>query len=238
MLSSRPRTGWKQGELAAACGLDKGTAHRLLAVLRAERLVTKSPDGKRYLPGPGLFEFGLAHHRSQLLREACREPLEQIAQAFGAFGSLWLRSGGDVVCADHVGQASTRVFVETGSRRPIATMASGVSILLTLAPGERRTLMADSRQRSEKIFPGRWPDFQRMLERSERAGYGITYGDVTPGIYSIGAPLLDAGGSARAALCLIGRTEDFPGTRIERLVRQLNRVASRISAKVPDLLVD
>ena len=60
VLATRGEIGWRLSDLAAACGLDKGTAHRILASLVQERLVRQRPGDRRYLPGPLLFELSLA----------------------------------------------------------------------------------------------------------------------------------------------------------------------------------
>jgi DNA-binding IclR family transcriptional regulator len=68
VLATRGEIGWRLSDLAAACGLDKGTAHRILASLVKERLVQPRPDDRRYLPEPLLYELGLSlpgHHEFQ-----------------------------------------------------------------------------------------------------------------------------------------------------------------------------
>jgi DNA-binding IclR family transcriptional regulator len=168
------------------------------------------------------------------LVQLTRRPLRAVAAEFGAVGSLWLRSGSDVVCADRVGTTRTRVFVDVGTRRPLASMAPGLSILLALPAVERRSLIAENLRRIDGLFPGRLREFRNMIARSERAGYGITFGDVGQGIYSVGAPLLTPTGDPIAALCLIGATGDFPGDRIERLQGRLHAVALALSKELAE----
>jgi DNA-binding IclR family transcriptional regulator len=227
VLASGPRQGWRLSDLAATCSLDRATTHRILKALAAERLVVRD-RARRYAPGPLLFELGLSYSRPVDLIQATRRPLRAIASEFSAVGSLWLRSGADVVCADRVGATRTKVFVDVGTRRPLASMAPGISILLELPVAERRALIAENLRRIERLFPGRLAEFRNMIARSERAGYGITFGDVGKGIYSVGAPILTPHGSPVAALCLIGPTREFPGNRIERLAAQLRSTATQI----------
>jgi DNA-binding IclR family transcriptional regulator len=166
VLASGPRQGWRLSDLAATCSLDRATTHRTLKALVAERLVVQD-TARRYAPGPLLFELGLSYSRPAALVQAARPSLRSIASEFGAVGSLWLRSGSDVVCAERVGTTRTKVFIDVGTRRPLASMAPGISILLVLRAAERRTLIAANLRQMERLFPGRLAEFRRMIARSE-----------------------------------------------------------------------
>ena len=237
VLASGPRQGWRLSDLAAACSLDRATAHRILKTLETERLVIR--DGsRRYAPGPMLFELGLSYSRPVAFIQAVRRPLRAVASGFGAVGTLWLRSGLDVVCAERLGTTRTKVFVDVGTRRPLASMAPGISILLALSAAERRTLIAENLRRMDRLYPGRLGEFRAMLARSERAGYGVTLGDVGQGMYSVGAPIVTPQGEPVAALCLIGPTRDLPETRVEHLASRLHAIATELSDEQVDLLGD
>ena len=60
-VTARSRFGWRPTDLAARCGLDRGTTHRILACLVRERLVQQRAVDGHYLPGPLLFELALSH---------------------------------------------------------------------------------------------------------------------------------------------------------------------------------
>jgi DNA-binding IclR family transcriptional regulator len=226
-IATGTRQGWRLSDLASACKLTQGTTHRLLQRLCDERLVARDGE-RRYVPGPMLFELGLAFPRPLDLVEATRIPLASIATEFAATCSLWLRSGPDLVCAARVGKSKTRVFVDVGTRRPLASMAPGIAILQGLPRSQRRVLVAENFRRMQTLFPGREAGFRAMLARSEKAGYGITYGDVGPGMYAIGAALAAPDGAPVAAIAAIGTTASLPRNRVERLARRLHDAAATI----------
>lgn len=234
-IATGNRPGWRLNDLAVACGLSPATAHRLLQRLVDERLAARDAE-RRYVPGPMMFELGLAFPRPLDLVEAVRTPLTALAADFTATGSLWLRSGADVVCAARVGKTKTRVFVDVGTRRPLASMAPGVSILLALGRAQRRALLVDNFRRMQSLFPEREREFRTMLARSEKAGYGITYGDVGTGMYAIGAVLTAPHSRPVAALALIGTMAALPRNRVERAARQLHETAAAISKEHAQLL--
>lgn len=235
VIATGRRPGWRLSDLAAACRLDPATAHRILKRLVAERLVVRD-DERHYLPGPLLFELGLSYPKPLGLIEAVRPSLAAVAAEFRAVGTLWLPSGDDVVCADRVGKANTRVFVDVGTRRPAASMAPGLSILVTLPRARRRALLAENLGRMDTLFPGRLPSFRAMIARSGRAGYGLSYGDVGLGIFSIGAVLATRASGPVAALALIGSTADLPAGRVDKAASRLRAAAARIAREHPDLL--
>lgn len=235
VVATGRRPGWRLTDLAAACSLEPATAHRILERLVAERLMVRD-DERHYLPGPLLFELGLSHSKPLGLIEATRPALAAIAREFRAVGTLWLLSDCDVVCADRVGQAGTRVFVDVGTRRPVASMAPGLSMLLEMTRARRRILLTENLARMEDLFPGRMEDFRAMIDRSERAGYGISYNDVGPGIFSIGAALTSRPGRPVAALALIGSTADLPVDRVDRLTVRLGNTAAKIAGEHTALL--
>ena len=235
VLATKPQQGWRLIDLATACSLDSATAHRILKNLAAQRLVSRDPS-RRYLPGPMLFELGLAYPQPLQLIRAIRRPLSTLASEFRAVGTLWLRSATDVVCADRMGHSRTRVFVDIGTRRPLASMAPGISILLELPRAERQALIAENMQRMNQLFPGRLREFRNMIIRSERAGFGVAFDDVVQGLYSVGAPIMTADGEPVAALCLIGTTSEVPENRIASLAAQLRASAKHISSEREALL--
>jgi len=236
VLATKPQQGWRLIDLAAACSLDSATAHRILKNLAAQRLVSRDPSRRRYLPGPMLFELGLAYPQPLQLIRAIRRPLSALASEFRAVGTLWLRSATDVVCADRMGHLKTRVFVDVGTRRPLASMAPGISILLELPRAERQALITENLQRMNQLFPGRLREFRNMIARSERAGFGVAFDDLVQGLYSVGAPIMTAEGEPVAALCLIGTTSEVPESRIPNLAAQLRACAKHISSEREVLL--
>lgn len=226
-LAARNRAGWRLGELAARCGIDKGSAHRLLACLIRERLVEQRSSDRRYQLGPLLWELGLSAPGAAGTPEVCRERLLPVAKRFGGLVFVMVRSGNEYVCAMRVGHAELRaVSVEVGTRRPLITSAGGVSILLALAEYEARRIRANNiRQEISRCGDVRLKALEQMYRRSQAFGYGVNLGDVVPGIHAVGVPVWARTGAPIASLCLMTWSDSLPEARVDEAYEALTAEA-------------
>lgn len=233
MIAARPQFGWRLSDLAAACGQDKATVHRMLACMVDQRLVEQRANDRHYLPGPLMFELGFAlPDRMQFQRRA-----EAITQAFArrmaGIALLLLRSGNEYVCSARSGTLTlSGLMVYTGTRRPLFTSVGGVAIMQTLPADEVRTILIDNvAQEIERRGGTRLEALQKMRERSDRHGFGVNLGDVVPGVHAFGVPVADLAGNAFAAICIIGTGELYPEERIDELREELFKTSAALSAE-------
>lgn len=231
-LASRNRAGWRLGELATRCGIDKGSAHRLLSCLIRERLVEQRPGDRRYQLGPLLWELALSAPGPAAEPETCREGLAGVAKRFGGLVFLMVRSGNEYVCAMRAGQAQLRaVSVESGTRRPLITSAGGVSILLALPDDEAKLIRANNlRQEISRCGDLRLKGLDQMYRRSQAFGYGVNLGDVVPGIHAVGVPVFGRPGKPIASLCLMTWAHSLPEDRVDEACEALMAQAPAAAA--------
>ncbi len=238
VLATRGEMGWRLSDLAAACGLDKGTAHRMLASLVKERMVQQRPGDRRYLPGPLLYELGLSlpgHHEFQAAAEA---HLGGMAQRMRGTALLLLRSGFEYVCSVCAGPARLPgLMVEKGTRRPLFTSVGGVAILQTLPEEEAAAVLQNNiDQEVAKRGDARLAALERMRQRSIRHGFGVNLGDVVGGIHAFAVPVVAVDGKAFAALCLMGTAEGLPPDRLDAIHAELERMARILEADAARML--
>lgn len=222
-LAARHRTGWRLGDLAARCGIDKGSAHRLLACLIRERLVQQRPEDRRYLPGPLLWELGLSVPGHIESDDTCRARLAVLARRFGGLAFLMVRSGSEYVCAMRAGDSDLRaVSVDVGTRRPLITSAGGVSILLALPQQEAAVIRANNiQQEISRCGDVRLKALEQMYRRSEAFGFGVNLGDVVPGIHAVGVPVFRRPGKPVASICLMSWPDALPESRVDEACEAL-----------------
>lgn len=230
-IATRPGFGWRLSDLAAACGQDKATVHRMLACMVDERLVEQRASDRHYLPGPLMFELGFAlPDRVQFQRQA--EPLlEAFARRMAGLALLLLRSGNEYVCSVRAGTLRLAgLMVYPGTRRPLFTSVGGVAMLQTRpAPEVRAVLLDNVAQEIARRGTGRLEALQKMRERSDRHGFGVNLGDVVPGVHAFAVPVCGAGGDAFAALCLMGTAALYREERLAQLRAELDAAAAPLA---------
>lgn len=228
-LAARGSFGWRLSDLAAHCDLDKGTAHRILGRLQRERLVQRRESDRHYLPGPLLFELGLAHEALAEFQAACQAPLERVARRTRGVAFLYLRSGTDFVCAARVGETSLKgLSIMVGTRRPLVSSSGGVAILIALPEDECRKVIAENMKRVARFGELRIKSIEKMIRRSREHGFGINMGDVVPGINSFSLAIRDAKGAPFASLTVSGASDDFPAAGIAKVMSVLEEERAQI----------
>ncbi|MES2631535.1 MAG: helix-turn-helix domain-containing protein [Pseudomonadota bacterium] len=221
-LATRPRVGWGLTELAARCGLEKATTHRILGGLVRERLVARHPDSQRYLPGPLLFELGLAISAPASLQAAAQESVHRIAGRYGGISALTLASGYDAVCCAHAGQVATRALsFAVGDRRPMVMNSAGVAMLVCLPAAEMRAAISYGMPRAAHLGTDRVRLIRDMIEQSSRLHYGLNQNNTVAGITGVAIALLDAARRPMAAISVSGTDRQFPNSSIATLVKAL-----------------
>lgn len=229
-VATRPQFGWRLSDLAAHCGMDKGTVHRMLACLVDERLVEQRACDRHYLPGPLMYELGLALPDNTQFQRAAEARLQALVRQMNGVALLLLRSGTEYVCSLRTGSFPlTALMVYPGTRRPLFTSVGGVAILQTLGEDEvRRILIDNTAQEIAKQGTGRLAALQKMRERSTRHGFGVNLGDVVAGLNAFAVPVHGEQG-AFAALCLMGTSELYGPERIDEIRAALESCASELS---------
>jgi DNA-binding IclR family transcriptional regulator len=231
-LASRRDGGWRLGDLAARCDIDKGSAHRLLACLVRERLVEQRAGDRHYLLGPLIWELGLSVPGHPEPYGSCKTRLAVLAGRFAGLAFLMLRSGTEYVCAVRAGSAELRaVYDDVGTRRPLISSAGGVSILLALSEAEAAEIRVHNMQQEKtRCGDARLNSLDRMYRRSQEFGFGVNLGDVVPGIHAVGVPVLNQAGEPIASLCLMSWADNLPEARIHETYDALRKEASAAAA--------
>ncbi|OLL31224.1 transcriptional regulator [Burkholderia sp. SRS-W-2-2016] len=231
-IATRPQVGWRLTDLAIACGQDKATVRRMLACLVEERLVEQRDSDRRYLPGPLMYELGLALPQHAAFQRRAETIVEEFALRMGGIALLQLRSGGDFVCSIRAGTVQmTGAMVYPGVRRPLFTSAGGIAILQTLPAEEANAILMDNvNQEIKRHGVPRLASLQKMRDRSERHGFGVNFGYVVPHSYAFAVPVRGANGDAFAAVCIIGTPEAYGEERLDEVHDALLAVQARLES--------
>ncbi|MET7474594.1 IclR family transcriptional regulator [Streptomyces sp. NPDC005648] len=216
-------------ELAAAVGVPKSTAHRLLSIMVEAGFVRKV--GNRYCLTERLFEVGNRAGspaiRSTGLRRRAMPYLTDLHAGGRDTVHLATLSGTDVLYLEKLfghdaGSASTAV----GVRRPAHATALGKA-MLAYAPDTQARLLTGAPLRrftSRTLHTG--TQLERELERVRDERLAYDDGELQDGLQCIAVPILDAStGRAVAAVSV----SSFRSRQLKRYAPQLLALARDLS---------
>lgn len=227
-IASRSKVGWQLGDVAARCHLTRSTAHRMLACLVRERLVVQRPSDRHYLPGPMLFELGLAVPEYGELQQAARAQLAVLAKRLGGSAFLHFRSGDDFVCASRAGIEPKASMIFPGTRRPLVLSAGGVAILLALPVPEARAIIRRNFEALTDASRARRKAIREMLYRTHAEGIAVNAGYLTPGMNGFGLALRDSFGKPVAAIVIVGPEKLLPIESLPSIRQALQSTAEEL----------
>ncbi|HZB78152.1 MAG TPA: IclR family transcriptional regulator [Solirubrobacteraceae bacterium] len=201
------------GELAAAAGLPKSTASRLLATLEQHGLVEQEGARGGFRAGP-VIERHAGRARERRLRELAEQPMAVLADVTGETVNLAVPGDGGV---EHVAQVEGRYFLGTtqwiGRRVPYHATANG-KVLLAYRAAEAPAGPLEALT-SRTIADRRVLDAELAAVRGE--GFATAAEELELGLSAMAAPVFEHGGRAIAALSVSGPTLRLSPRRVAEL---------------------
>lgn len=208
-------------EIAELSGLQKSTAHRILATLVELGYARQEASG-RYAATLRAWEFGA--------RSAAQLPIKRIAAGFlhglhrtiGETVSLTLLSGTDVLYLDKIiAPRPVRFRTRVGSRVPAVLTASGKAIL-SQRPDGPDLVRRSAEQQGLDIAA-----VEAELDEARRRGYALS--GYSPGVSSIGVAVGAGGAAAEAGLSVSAPSERLDGESRDRVIEALLEAGARMS---------
>jgi DNA-binding IclR family transcriptional regulator len=215
------------GELAALLGVHKSTASRLAATLRKHGLLERDRDSERFHLGPELSRLGMLALGDRSLNEVAREPMAKLAAETGETVTLAVMQAGELTT---VMQFDSRYVVGpsswVGKRTPLHTTSDGKVMLAfggaKLPRGRLVALTDNTHTRRDEL--------ERELEEVRRRGWAQALGDLEDGLHGAAAPVFDAYGRCRAAVCVSGPSYRITPEDLPRLGELCRRTAGTIGS--------
>jgi DNA-binding IclR family transcriptional regulator len=204
-------------DLAAALGVHKSTAFRLLAVLEARGLVEQVSERGRYRLGFGLVRLaGVTAARLDLVEQS-RPVTRRLALEVGDTVNVARLEADAVVNVDQVrGSAAVTTHNWVGQRTPLHATSSGKVLLAHLDPASRDRLLGGP---LERYTPATITDrgvLERMLTEVAAVGWAATEEELEVGLNAVAAPIRGHDDAVIAAVSVSGPSyrlspERFPG---------------------------
>jgi DNA-binding IclR family transcriptional regulator len=217
--------------IAEQLKLQKSNVHRLLSTLAAQGYVAQEAETGRYGLTLRVWELGAAVQALHPAKRAAAPYMQELHRATSETVSLTVLEGDDVLYLDKImAQRVLRFTTRPGSRVPAALVGPGKA-LIAFEPDpqaivERSALDPVNGQRIKVDA------LMRDLEDVRRDGYAASESLLTPGVFSVAAPIMGRDGRAAAALSVSGPIERLNKHSSRDLIEAVLNASARIAENV------
>lgn len=218
-------------EVAAACGLDKGTASRLLASLRDLGYLRQNASDQRYFLTGRVMRLARGFSDQLELRELARPFLVELRDQTTETVHIGVRESNHVVIVDYYEpNHDLRIAPSVGRSLPLHVTAMGRAVLAALPAYERAQTL--QKLLTENENPDLVMDIGRIeveLEQAVTRGWAVV--DRGDHVSRVGAAVLAASGEPVAGISVSG-----PSARVAQRVDEYGQLchatARAISAEL------
>ncbi|WP_369142764.1 IclR family transcriptional regulator [Streptomyces sp. R44] len=212
-------------------GLPRSTTYHLLDTLAADGFVVHLPEERRYGLGVSAFELASGYERQAPFQRLARAPLASLVDRTGHNANLAVLHGREVIYViEERAPGRPPLVSEVGVRLPAHLTASGRAVLALLPPAQVRAIFPDRSAFVQRhgAGPATLTALRALLTQARRRGYATEEGEVTPGLSSIAAPVLD-----HHAHPIAGVSVTFSDEAVDEAERQ--RIAGHVAQTARDL---
>jgi IclR family KDG regulon transcriptional repressor len=232
-LTHRSEVGLK--ELAASCGMNKATAHRLLKTLESRGYVKKSLEYQKYSLGVRVFELGALYQNQLNIRRSAMPEMTSLVEQTGQAAFLCIRDGDHALCLERVeGRHRARIYaLGLGERQPLHCGAAPRALMSGMSDAE--ILAYASRTGLPAYTPHTITNGGDLLENVHRIladGYSISKEDVSVGVAAVGAPVRNHLGHVVASISVSGIASTYTAEKIADLADAIQSAACRLSYEI------
>src|SRR2546421_9169662 len=206
--------GMSLSEVAAAAGLTRPTARRLLLTLEELGFVRFS--GGTFELTPKVMNLGMAYVGSLGLWDIARPHLEALVARSGESSSMAQLDGSDIVYVARVSVPKIIALrVAIGTRFPAVQPSQGKVLLAALSTGELAATLAEPSRAGLPPYIGRSPEqLQQELTEVRARGWALADEELAPGVRSVAVPVRDGTGKVRAAMNVTVHAARTPKERL------------------------
>lgn len=208
--------GVRLSDLADGAGLNRSTAHNLLASLEGLGYITQDKKGAAYRLTPKLNRLlRLDVDAERALRSRIRPVLTTLTAASGESTFLGLVSGTDYVCVDAAqSDKPLHLAVRPGERKALIGEALGHALLA--ADAELATAVRVGE-------PDLWEQHAREIADAERRGFALDLDSQNAGISCVAIAV-----TARAAVAIAGPTNRLPKSRLVTIAQRMRQELDQV----------
>lgn len=227
---SEERLEWTPEELMATLGYSRPTLYRYLKTLRESGLLVSASTGAFTL-GPRVVEMDYLLRKSDPLALHGAEHLERLVARYRCTALLARWYGNKILCIDSRNSAEKPVTsYPRGRPMPLGRGAIGRSVLAFLSRRQQLPVVRPLLSELGAVgFGETETQVLDALKRVRKAGVAIAFGEVTPGVVGIAAPLFDGGESPMGSFGLTISGTLVNGEAIDAIGEDVRKAASDLS---------
>ncbi|WP_047148388.1 IclR family transcriptional regulator [Aquamicrobium sp. LC103] len=221
---------WTPEELMEELGYSRPTLYRYLKTLREAGLLTSMPNAGFTL-GPKVVEMDYLLRKSDALILNGSAHLKNLTERYSCTALLVRWYGDKLLCVDSLASVKNpRSSYPRGRPMPLGRGAIARSIMAFLPRRHLMPMIERTFDELRAVGLGNTPDeIVESLKRVRKAGYAVAFGEVTPGVVGIAAPVFDAGQSPIASVCVTIAGHLVNGKTIEEISLEVRGAATQVS---------
>jgi DNA-binding IclR family transcriptional regulator len=234
ILSHVPPGGTTAARVALDSGLNRSSAHRLLASLRDCGLVEQDSETKRYWLGFEIFVLGRSAAEQFSILRLAQPSLVRLAEQTQDTVYLATPSHLDAICvAREEGSFPIKTLsLVIGQRRPLGVGSGALALLAALDDAEVDQVVQANMPRYGG-FPGFDPaSIYDLVTETRKQGFAFSDNLIVPGMRAVAVPILDPGGFPVAAITVSAITERLDRKRRNSTLGALTRERNLIERKL------
>lgn len=190
-------------DVAAATGIPKATASRMVATLLAMGYL-RQPEGSAQLRlGPAFLASGNAYLGDIDVREMLRPHLQGVANLAGAKVNVGVRNGLEIVVVDSIRPRNAVIlsYMEIGARMDLATSAAGRAYIASLDHESRLAVLEDLRDVGGSTWRSTAARLDDAVAEFTAQGYCTSFGEWHPEINAIAVVVRGGAGERFTVNC-------------------------------------
>jgi IclR family transcriptional regulator, acetate operon repressor len=217
-------------EIADRVELPKSTVSRLLLTLVELGVVEQTGPGGGYRLGTYLHTLAAQASPAASLIEQSRPHLVELVNAVGESAGLSILDGHDVLYLDQVNTSSdVRVRDWSNTRVQPHLVSSGLVLLARMPESRVMEVLAEPLLAMTAKSITDPTLIRKRLAEVRMSGFAWVVDELSEGLSSIAAPIIDGTGVAVAAIHVHGPTFRFPGSDLALVNTKVVAAADRIS---------
>lgn len=220
------------GEVSRLAGLNKTTAHRLLAALQSEALIDRNPVTGSYRLGPGLMALGVLALSNSDLRLRVRPILKQLASDTGETATLEVPIDDSMLILDEVaGSHFVGAAGNVGTRWPMHATSTGKA-LVAFDDHVLQQLQQDLQPITANTIVNR-STLEEQIEQIRQRGFAETVDELEEGFSGVATIIRGSLGEVLGTLSICGPTQRMTTARRAQLGQTLQVAASQLQLAQP-----